>query len=209
VTRVVAVIPTIGLSPYLPSLLDVLGDCGVTVHLYDNREEPEPLGFDVLTTQMPGRSIYAEWNDGVRWAESEQANVLILNDDIDLLPCVIQTLAGRLETNPECAIIGGYAGHVTSCCEPQAFGHITPQDGRRDITNWGFIVRPSLWQDIDESYRIWYGDDDMIRKAHQAGAKIAVDYGVGIAHHVSTTTQRLPWAAQAIKEDQRRWVQRQ
>lgn len=204
--NLIAAIPTIGLSPLLGPLLDVLRECKVEARLYDNRKLPSELDFDVEKIHMPDVSIYAEWNDAMHWGWERDANVLILNDDIEMSPCTISSLRYGIETHSDYGLIGGFSGHPITLCEKLDVSPITPHAGRRDFTNWCFIARPSSWQPIDERYRVWYGDDDMILKIYSSGAKVGVMYGVGVRHDTSTTSRQLDWVHQAVKEDERLWT---
>lgn len=206
-TDAVACIPSIGMAQHLLlPVLDVLDDCCVPVRVYDNREiEQSWPEVKAEIVRIPGKSIYAAMNLGMLWGFELNASVLILNDDIEISPCLVNTLITTLKESPEYGLISGHTRHGVTICNGGPLYEITPNRGRRDFTNWCFIARPSSWRDIDERYRIWYGDDDMIHKIHSSGAKIGVLSNVGVRHETSTTSRQLGWVWAATKEDEQLW----
>jgi hypothetical protein len=205
---VAACIPTIDRSPHLYPLVDLLCSLDIKVRCYVNSEgvalDPNRLAADAEVIPMYGESIYAEWNDAVSWAEKLGRYLLVLNDDVTMQPCVPKLLVDALEENPTYSLMGVAEGQ--GMCAPSGVMPVShPIGNRYAFSAWCFLARPSMWQDVDPEYRIWYGDDDLIWKVNRAGHGVGALRGVGVVHHVSTTTAQVPWVMEAAHQDGIRW----
>lgn len=210
-TRVVACIPSIGLSPFVYDLTDALADAGVVTRIYVNQPDVTFLsdqfapGHAPEIVDMHNQSIYQEWNRAAAWAADLGAHLLVLNDDIGMSSCLPGVLSAALDDNPGHALLG--VGQPHPACDPGPIVDVSHQAGNRyEFSAWCFIARPSMWQDVDPRYRIWYGDDDLIWKTNAAGHRVGVLQGCGVTHHVSTTSSQQPWTAHAAWEDGELWT---
>jgi hypothetical protein len=213
-TRVVAVIPTIGLSPHLRGLLEVLQRDHVAVRLMVNSEEipsavrdAKDLAHWGSVDHRPGDTIYQEWNEAAEWACSIDAYLLVLNDDIAIASGFAHSLGSALDQHPDYGLISA-CPHLTSPVSA-IDGAVHPAGfragDRRAFVNWAFAARPEAWQMIGD-YEIWYGDDDLIAKVGNAGWGVGYLEGVGVSHDTSCTTRQMPWTNEAVARDHARWV---
>lgn len=212
-TSVLAAIPTIGRSPYLGELVEALKIAQVPTAIYINADDRTRPGLHIpnvkdvaMVVGMPGKSIYQEWNDAAAWAAREDAYLLVLNDDIVMDPCLPAVLAATLDANEYLGLLGVALGEP-ACEFPGSLRMISHAAGNRyGFSAWCFMARPSMWQDVDERYQIWYGDDDLIWKVNKAGhGSVAVLESAGVRHHVSTTTHQVDWVMHAAHEDGILW----
>lgn len=190
--KIAAIIPTLGERPELMPLISQL------VH----------EGIEVITLARPDvHNIHTIWNEGVRLAQSWQAEYLaILNDDIKLPEGTLAAMRHAMES-------GGYA-----CVgvDPGAkFGiaddhRVTPVTGTvgdlmTGVTTWCFMVRAQSWVDIDERYQWWWGVGDLFTKIVAAGGTVGRIEGLGIIHIGSGTAQKHHWTQEAKRADGRLW----
>lgn len=214
--EIVACIPTIGLSGDLDDLVYALSLQGVaTTRLYVNSEhvtegllqlvEGWPVDDEVELHHVPGESIYYGWNHAAEWACELDAYVLILNDDIIIPDGFVTVMHDALDGNEDYGLIGVQAPHAVNVPPYQVSAHSHHAGDRYSFSAWCFIARPEAWQLIDPGYRVWYGDDDLIWKVNAAGWKTGSLHGVGVEHHVSTTTRQVPGAMAAAHEDGLLW----
>jgi GT2 family glycosyltransferase len=206
-----ACIPTIGLSPDLDNLVEYLRHKIDRVELYVNSPEvPDHVGVyeahkNVYVFHRPGLNIYHEWNEGVRCGGEAGAYVLVLNDDIVVPDGFEISLHDALDGQPDYALLG-VAGTSAVNQPPYSVTPVSHQAGNRyAFSAWAFIARPSMWTKINESYEIWYGDDDMIWEANARGHKVGMLHGLGVEHHVSTSIGKSAWTIEAAGRDGVRW----
>lgn len=204
VTRVVACIPSIGRSPHLYDLVQVLLDDDVAVRVYVNDETATFNESLPDVVHMPGHSIYAEWNEAAIWAREENAHLLLLNDDIVMMPGTVRVLADTLDRYDSYGLIS--VSEQRLVLDPGEVLPTSHQRGNRySFLPWCALARAKAWQNVDPRYQIWYGDDDLIWKMVQAGWDVGILSGVGAVHHVSTTSQQLPWVSAATHADAQLW----
>lgn len=116
--------------------------------------------------------FYRMWNDGVAWAgQVYNADVaLVLNNDIIWKPGALGALADALRDEPEDVAI------------------VSPMSPR-SLSGWCFAVRPWMWQQIDERYHTWYGDDELERLMQEAGWRY-IRVELPIEHPAPATTMQ-------------------
>lgn len=217
-TGIVACIPTIGLSPYLDDLVHTLAiENEIPTRLYVNSEhvtesllyivEGWPHEGFIELIQMPGDSIYVEWNAAVVWARERLSHLLCVTDDVVVLPETAPELAAALDVRPDYGLISTDTALPYPAHSPSDVTAVSHQAGTRyAFAPWCFIARVEAWQDVDPRYRIWYGDDDLIWKVNAAGWKTGYLRGEGVTHHTSTTLHQLDWVPQAANEDGQLWA---
>lgn len=210
-TDIVACIPTIGLSPHLDPLVEYLRHRIMRVELYVNSTEvPDHVAAydahaNVYVYHRFGWSIYREWNESVARAYTDDAFVLVLNDDITVPEDFEIPLRDTLLDRSQYGLISVGEGVATNG-PPYSIKSVSHQAGnRREFLQWAFIARPEAWQDVDENFEIWYGDDDLIWKITEAGWEVGVLHGLGVTHHTSSTVGQLGWVPEAAGRDGERW----
>ena len=189
--KLVAVIPTLGERPELAPLIAQL--------------VKEDIAVQVMA--RPGERLYALWNEGAAWAETQKADALaILNDDIKLPPKTLKTMYEQMMTD-EFDCVG---------VDPKAkFGindkletiEITGWVGKlmEEVTGWCFMVKKGKWQTIDEGYEWWWGNGDLFDKITKAGGKLGQIKGLGIEHANEGTARNHIWTQAAKVRDASRW----
>lgn len=176
----VAVIPTIGLPPTLPDLVGQLHEENVPVMLICNGgpECSRDLAhrYRTLVVESPFR-IYEAWNFGMDWAD--RRSCLILNDDVVLAPGAATLVCDELEKG-DWAILGfDYGPSIVST--PQALETVgTFRHG--GVGGFAFGVRPDRCARVDERFKWWGGDDDLIYATVAKGGKVGKLYGAKVEH---------------------------
>jgi hypothetical protein len=193
---VIAVIPTLGLSPWLPALVDQLVQVeqAQRVLLVSNRPLPDDDAARLIVdlvgrygrcVEAHGRyetTIYDSWRFGIDRAADLGTTCAVLNDDVEIKPHALRLADAACWL--DAAIVGlDYVGHrrlALSTC------HGTYRHG--GIPGWAFVVDPArvpaTW---DSSYEWWYGDDDLVFSVEAAGHPVAIMEGAHVLHHTSTT----------------------
>ena len=198
--RTVVGIPTLGESELLGPLVDELVRQG---------------GFDDLLI-MDDRnraglgSFYSTWNRSWRYAAHkisefdstpivcDPANLVLLNDDIVIPKRFVERLCDALRsredawlTYPDYTLAIEQDGNVPF--------RLTPTLGTyRQGGRWGaaFALRAELLNDplpsIDETYKIWAGDDMLVEEIRLHGGKTYRVEGLALEHAASTTFSKHP-----------------
>lgn len=213
-TRVVACIPTIGMSLHLLGMLQRLQLESIPVRLMVNAAvTPDEVGRAKDLAHWgsidlrPGETIYQEWNEAAEWACSLDAHLLVLNDDIQVPASFGVSLGKLLDEHESYGLISSNAAAVAPVVD-----HLQPpvpagfhRGDRRAFANWAFIARPAAWQMVGD-FKVWYGDDDLIYKVGAAGWDVGYAPGIGVYHETSTTCRQLPWTNEAIADDHALWM---
>ncbi len=166
------IVPTRGDHPDL--LAGIVADCGLprsqVVVIATAPGIDLPAGVRFLYDLAPV-NIQRWWNEGIRLAAGGGAShVLVVNDDITLTRDTVPTMLGEL------------AGSGADVC----WAHPTAMTGWCWLLDLSSDVRP------DESYRWWYGDDDLAAQCAASGRpSVGVEAGV-IHRHGNETTQASP-----------------
>lgn len=216
---IVVCIPTIGLSEHLTPLIETLYNVPQEtrlkkVQLAVNSEFIPELIFELQSQfpdmieifHAPDLTIYQEWNYAARWAAQNEAYLLLITDDVRVLPETPLELALALDFRPTYGLISadtrGGLRHA-----PHDVYDVSHQKGNRyEFATWCFMARPEAWQDVDERYRIWYGDDDLIWKVNETTWGVGVLRGEGVDHYTSTTSRQVPWVGEAAQRDGQLWA---
>lgn len=206
-THAAVCIPSLGMSGHLlTDLLKVVGEEPVvdTVEVWINDFKPSPFWAEVFSSGVGlrnahGKTIYQEFNAFA--ASHPEEHLVFLNDDIVLQPGDI----GRLVT----AVEGGGYGLVSGNDSPGGRRVREVSGTRRNggIRSEAFVVGRGCWppEGIDERFKIWYGDDDLLWKLEHAGHRIGVHEGVYVEHQHSTTSNQLDWVPAARVADGKLW----
>jgi len=170
-----------------------------------------------------GAPFYALWNDGCRRVLArlgESALIGILNNDLRLDPNTLSRLAEPLRPHSSIAIT--YPDYDAK--ERLPHNPLLPTAGTyKDGGMWGccFMVRGDVWQAVggfDESYTIWYGDDDFeraVREHHppnwlpgSSRWQVCRLVGLPFTHLQSRTLNRRPDLLARTEADRQRFVRK-
>lgn len=174
----------------------------------------------VIEDRNPGPHIYEMWNVGLSWADrmatvpsnpgvAKPHAVAILNDDVELPPnfaarmieCLRDTDATITFPDQGPGIINQQpiAGHRN------APNNVMPQ---KRITGYAFVVNGTHGIRCDESFKWWYGDDDLDWQARQDyNGTWEVDVTVKHTHPGESTNARPDLIEQADR-DRKTFVQK-
>lgn len=124
-------------------------------------------------------NIHRWWNAGLDYAQANGATVaVVLNDDVLVPPDAIGEMVDRLRD----------AGAWLCGADPTA------------MTGWAWALDLTAGERPDERFCWWYGDNDLWRRAADAGRLTGVN--VGIAHqHPNQATAASPELQRLAAED--------
>lgn len=146
----------------------------------------------------PGMGIYDMWNLMIEMAniKSDKTDLAILNNDIRLPPYAIRDIAALArEGNFQIATVdpvrtGLYSYHIEwwnrnyalpKPCEPYC-----EKVSLGFRAGWAFVLAAEFWKDqeyaIHPDYKIYYGDDDLYRRAMDRGGSACIVRGIGSDH---------------------------
>lgn len=121
---------------------------------------------------MPDANIHQMWNAGIEFAlaRSPRCNVAILNNDIKVGPAFLSTLAGALRADPLAAVVSpNYDGRDLDGPQPVVDICAGRYDGSGGIAGFAFMLRGESGYRFPEQLTWWYGDNDLMMTAAQAG----------------------------------------
>jgi hypothetical protein len=217
---VIVCIPSIGRSPYLVDLLNVLLDEPIVygIYLYDNSKEAQDgysplmdsLSHDSIIRQavkygsiVPEfnypETIYGSWNRAIRKATELEEYVAILNDDLILPP---GSLAAAQAVVPGWGLVG--LNYFEPDRTPDMNAPVREVHGTYRTTGFGgfAFVLPPHSPEVDSRFQWWCGDDDLAERVKATGRKLGVATGAPVAHPApSTTGNQMPWVPAACGED--------
>ena len=151
----------------------------------------------------PEWKFYRMWNAGAAWAQDIGADVaLFLNNDITWPPGALRALAmGLAKAPPDIAVA---SPDPAADFDPGALVDIDATPAYRGLMGWCFAVRPTYWQNIDERYHTWFGDDEFGLLMHEAGWRCVRAQGVPVYHPPAGDTTMIyrEDIARLRKEDQ-------
>jgi GT2 family glycosyltransferase len=176
------------------------------VWIFDNGSKDRTREWVIARSNMDGRlklvnafglRLYEMWNQMVALgAVHKSANLAILNNDIRLPPYAIRdmSLLMRKEGYQIAAVdpartglytysIGWWAPDralpepIEPYCEEQPLGF---------RIGWAFVIAAEFWEDqpyaVHPSLDVYYGDDDLYRRAMERGGRACVVRGIGSDH---------------------------
>ena len=158
-------------------------------------------GVDIF--EAPEWRFYQMWNDGAAWAQGLNADVaLFLNNDITWPSGALRALGeGLAKAPPDIAVA---SPDPAADFVPGALVDINATPAYRGLFGWCFAVRPTYWQNIDERYHTWFGDDELGLLMNQAGWRCVRAQGVPVYHPPAGDTTMIyrEDIARLRKEDQ-------
>lgn len=221
--RVVAVMPTVGRSALFRQVVRSIMNDVHTVLIPDNWPDGEARPWDApsgLVTQLhrycrwPGIGLYEVWNRSFVLAQAivPGCRVLFINDDVTVPPALVETLWWAMDRFPEFGIVSVDRGEELTDC----FNHSWKNAPTRvkgtyrmgGISGHCFMVDPRAWpkDGIDERFRIWFGDDDLVWKVREAGWQAGVLRGLVCGHPgQSGTVNAWPNRDEIISNDRKLW----
>lgn len=220
-----ALIPTIGLSPYLLPLLETLlaDEHCLFIDLPDNGSTDEPHGLtcqlldsdlmhpEVLEAIESGRimrrrtsgTIYRSWNEAMDAAR--YTPVAILNDDVVLAPGSIREALRHLSRTVP--VVGlEYRRRVAEGAVEAPLREVSGTFKDGGLGGFAFVVLPDYAPRVDPGYQWWYGDDDLVRKTLRLKRTVAVATGAPVDHpRPSLSGNQMGWLNDAVRDDHDLW----
>lgn len=140
----------------------------------------------LVVSSRPNARLYGMWNEMISRASlMENVNLAILNNDLRLAPFALRNMENSMREF-DIAFVDREAPKIpVRELDPVACTW-------RERTGWAFMLRSGFWRNeayaIDPGLRIWWGDDDLARRAEARGARLCIVEGLGCFHAVSQTT---------------------
>jgi GT2 family glycosyltransferase len=137
-------------------------------------------------SQRPSARLYGMWNEMVSRATFiENSMLAILNNDIRLARGALRRMSLGMH--------GHDLGFVDRQLDDTGVGEVRAMPAHwGQTTGHAFMLRSSFWVGepyaIDPGLRIWWGDDDISRRAQARGARLCIVEGIGCFHAESKTT---------------------
>lgn len=139
----------------------------------------------LIVSDRPNARLYGMWNEMISRASlKNDAKLAILNNDIRMRPKAL--------TDMRVAMEGYDLAFIDRDATVDVDGSLAPRPcSWQERTGWAFMVRADFWKHqayaIDPGLRIWWGDDDLARRASVRGARLCIVQGLGCHHHESQT----------------------
>ena len=194
--RIVAAIPVRNAFTWTEQLVTALltGDEADEVWLFDNGSTDQTADWArdqarqdsrLHIVHRPRSWLYGMWNEMITRASLEQDTYLaILNNDIHLPAGALRAMQQTMTEYHVAFIDAGL-----SADDPLVPRAVAAHWWQR--TGYAFMLRSRWWREqafaIDPGLRIYWGDDDLARRAHARGGQLCVMEGVGCTHAVSQT----------------------
>lgn len=184
-TSALAVIPSIGLSPYLPALVDVLRDADVQTLVVTNHPlqafpgHVADTGADRMMWRPGWRGLYRQWNLGLGYGALLGVPTLVLNDDIVLTPQAVRQMVDKLREGGWALLGFDYTGEVRSTPQARAVQGTWRRGG---IGGFAFGANPRRCARVDRRFRWWAGDDDLVYATLARGESVGLLYGCRVEH---------------------------
>jgi GT2 family glycosyltransferase len=152
-----------------------------------------------------GVGFYAMWNHAIDRAAISTERVAILNDDILIPELMITHLEHALVRHHLTLVCPDYHRTLDEPRIPYRVERVQGTYRHGGVTGSAFLLDAVRAPLIDERFRIWYGDDDLVWKIHQEGGSIGILRGLPLDHLGSVTVNSVPWLPEAIRDDVALW----
>lgn len=184
-----AVIPTLGVSPWLPELRETLIEAGVIVRLVMNNpglfaRNGHGGSTGGSTTIAPNQGIYRTWNKAMDSAERNNQPLLVLNDDIELTVESVRMMIEAMRTT-EWTVLGFDYSNRSDRRAKDRFESTSGTFRQGGLGGFAFCVDPIHCPRVDERFRWYYGDDDLVKQCVTKGLGVAIFRGCTVLHHSS------------------------
>jgi GT2 family glycosyltransferase len=180
-------------APLVESLL--LGDRVDEIWIYDNGSIDKTMSWVIHRSKTDERLKYIDatewkfydmWNHMIKTAaELGEVKLAILNNDIRLPHMALKTMAENMGDYKIATI------DKTRDSFDLIEGPAPKQVDWLHRAGWAFMVDADFWKDqeyaIHPDFIIWWGDDDLYRRAESRGGKICAMVGIGCDHAISAT----------------------
>lgn len=189
--KLMVAIPTIGMAPQLPALVEECNAAGAYTNLYVNREDVDvPFHGAAARYAFLGCTIYQCWNYAIKYAAQCGYDALaILNDDITLHPDAL-TMTAKLLLEADDVVIAGLDWLKRDCPPQLVRCHGGAMYG--GVGGYAFVVKPDRCPLVDEQFIWYYGDDDLFLTTERQGGAVATAWGCGVDHSPRTTSRHFP-----------------
>lgn len=191
------------------------GSTDITRAWIENRQKIDERLFLI---DAAGLSVYEMWNAMIARSNDKfnSCNLAILNNDIRIPPFAVRDISAKMREG----------GFVVAGVDPSRTGlysfSIGYWDSSRalpepivpyceelkigDRIGWAFVTAAEFWKNepyaVHPGYKIWYGDDDLYRRAMHLGGKTCIVRGIGSDHAESQTAYSSDKIS-AIEEDRK------
>ena len=204
----IAAIPTIGMSPHLRPLVEMLvNDPHIDeVLLIKNEQVPldVPHEAKIVEVFIPEHNISVWWNWAIRYAAVDNARLALLNDDIWFdSPWAVSDAAHLFDIHPNLVVCGFNYGDWAA-----GVRYVTGSYRDHGIGGSAFMVDSARCPLVDEQFVWWGGDDDLFRKVSEQGSDLAVALELTYNHEPETTAARSAWTYTAREADRQRFVEK-
>ncbi len=205
--KIIAAIPVRNNLKWTAPLVEqlLLGDDVTEVWIYDNgsRKDTEEwvknralIDSRLMYLDMKHLRLYDMWSRMIKEAATiKDCRLAILNNDIRLPHMALKIMAESMD------------GYQIATVDPSksSFDPIEAlaaiEVNWQDKVGYAFMVDPEFWKDVQDpiapSLRIWWGDDDLFRRAQERGGRICRLMGLGINHSQMSSDSEYPgdkWA---------------
>lgn len=163
----------------------------------------------VVHDEDPSPHIYRQWNVGLdmcrRWMPG--SHIAVLNDDVELP----DNFASRMTQV--------FANHSPTLAFPNQHGSFFNRDhhwmnkGQHDtlhkrMTGYAFVINGDSSIALDESFKWWYGDDDLDWRAREEDGTYLVNAVTVTHHHPNESTNNSPERQRQADRDRRRFIEK-
>lgn len=182
------------------------------IFVFDNDSDvPPPDEWNAIPAKY--ETISQMWNDGLHRAEEaakaaghDEWNVAILNNDLEVPPGFLRTLANGLRLRDDFWI--AYPNwHGADIPEGNAVITSSNEGTGRTLSGWAFIVRGETGLRVDERFEWWYGDDDLQLQVESQGKQV-VCVGVTCKHLEPNKSSQTPEKQAIIAKDRERFLEK-
>lgn len=145
---------------------------------------------DIVVLDGKDQGIHEMWNAGAAYALREwpKANLIFLNNDLELGPEFCERLATGLRSGPKImAVCPNYDGRLLGDGQVQRLQGICAgrYDGRGGLSGFAFAVRSEVFMAgyrFPEDCKWWYGDNDLCMTIDQSGHRYLMVGGCTVVH---------------------------
>jgi GT2 family glycosyltransferase len=178
-------------------------DNGSTDSTQDWVRNRQNIDERLVLVESPGLTVYQMWNQMIQRANKQfdKCSLAILNNDIRIPPFAIRDMSAKMReggfviAGVDPTRTGLYSFTIEywdkSRALPKPIVPYCEQLKIGDRVGWAFVTAAEFWKNeeyaIDPRYKIWYGDDDLYRRAIYLGGKTCIVRGIGSDHAESQT----------------------
>lgn len=188
--KVTAIIPTKTKTPQFDSIINTLDISQVDdVVVFNNGDRKlNATWYEIRNAE--GYSIYQMWNEGLNLSDNRGSHALILNDDIEFKPWMVSFLSAYLDRDNSLGIVfPDYDAQEDTGSYNLRYTETTAGDG--GMSGFCFMIRKNLHLRVDESLKLYWGDDDLVKQTIAAGYKVARVVGLPVSHEGSYTINQM------------------